>query len=123
MTKKGNPGRGARGAGHCDVDRANERVRRDYLSSPLKKKVRLYWLHVADDGTEQHIAKQPDDRPTLRVEVVEDRDDVVVERTWTRRVPVDGYIWKCVPPPGDGWEFESEDRDSASWVRQREVRS
>jgi hypothetical protein len=121
MNKKQNPVAGCTAGGAEDC-LAQEQVN----SRPAQPKSKqFYWLHVRADGGEERHQVEPTHVPTLTVEVIEDRGSAVLERAWTRRMPIsiDGNLWIKVASSGLGWAFEKEDTDSASWVRVRTVLS
>jgi len=76
----------------------------------------LRWVFV-DPFTDEETdySEPPTNKLTLKVETIGAR-----ERTWTRHHAETGAR---VQPRGEGWVFESEDKHSSSWTRERTNRA
>lgn len=89
------------------------------------------WVRWQCDGSETDFDAEPQDLPTLRVEVIAAGDGWVEEETWTRnkkiRLGSGGADWSPILPPGArlaGWEMAdpfAEGEGSTRWTRRRAI--
>jgi hypothetical protein len=84
-----------------------------------------YWLVVWPDGLEQWVELNPlylgkgRIRGALEVEIVDVRDNLVIEQTWTWNFPSlkrDGYT-NSIPPRGRGWVMADDSHDKFTVYR------
>lgn len=97
--------------------------------APVVGQVR--WVHYDRGGDEHDFETEPEDLPTLRVEVIAVGNGGVEEQTWTHNLKLrlggaGGCDWCPILPPGArlaGWVMADPFVDgsaSTRWVRRRE---